>query len=205
MKKLFLFLLAIFLFSDLAFAYNAEAINQVFYVRPRNIEKLFDENGNPGENLTEFIAAINERIDYLTSEGEKDVIPSAALDLTKNLKANVTISFYDYEDVTIGLVTENNKIATIQQDGVDDTEFTIRLSEETLNDIANSDNPGESIISSIANQDIHIEGQTLEAQITVAYLNLISNPLIIIIFIVAILIALVLVAIKGREYMQYIQ
>ncbi|MFH1391187.1 MAG: hypothetical protein ABIH20_02640 [Candidatus Diapherotrites archaeon] len=201
MKKLFLFLLVVFLFSDFGFAYDAEAINQVFYIRPGNIEELFDENGNPGENLTEFIGAMNERIDYLASEGEEDAIPAAALDLTKNIKANVTLSFHAHEDVTIGLVTENNRITTIQKDGVDGAEFNVRLNEDTLNDLSNSDNPGDFIISSMANQEIQVEGLTLESQITVAYLNFITNPLTFI-FIVAILIALALAAIKFREHLQ---
>jgi len=130
-------------------------------VNPDDVEKYF-ENGVLKE---EFKDEINQNIDQ---------IPSFMLDLFAEGKTNVTLVTTEGEELEFNVLVEENELAGAQKGHANDADALIKIDEETIEKIINSDEPIETITGALNSGEIKYEAITPAAKIKEFIIGVVS-------------------------------
>ena len=130
-------------------------------VDPADIDTYF-ENGVLKE---EFKDEINENIDQ---------VPDFVLDMFAEGKTNVTLITTDGEELEFNVLVKGKELVGAQKGHANDADAVIKVNEDTLKKIINSDEPIEVIAGALNSGEIKYEALTPQAKLKEFIIGIIS-------------------------------
>ena len=98
-----------------------------------------------------------------------------SLPIASNERINIYITTNSGEILKIRVIIEDGKLTSFDKGELGDNTLNIYVSEQTINNILNSDTPTEELLSSIKNGDIKLEGVGIINYIKIGILNMLFN------------------------------